>query len=147
MDQHLLYSPGNANAWFNRGVAMYQLTRLEEAAVSFTRTLELEPEHTSGLAALATIMTQLGGFTKARALIEPRIRREATGRDEGGENTEAHLAAAVGGPGSAQDIIIWSRLAPRFNETEAAIAALEDLLESEPNAETTRPKVTFSANN
>ena len=44
----------------------------------------------------------------------------------------------------AQDVIIWARLAPRFNETEAAIEALEELLASEPNADVDSPKVSES---
>lgn len=143
MDQHLLYSPEDANAWFNRGVAMYQLTRLEEAAASFTRALELDPDHASGLAALATIMTQLGGFSKARALLEPRLRSSATASAGAGADAETGTGSGAGAGGArlAQDIIIWARLAPRFNETEAAIEALEELLANEANPDVDSPKV------
>jgi len=44
-DRAIMLSPENADAFFNRGIALYALGQLEEAVVSYDRAIQLNPGH------------------------------------------------------------------------------------------------------
>ena len=51
--------PGNSVAWYNRGIVLYQLKRVDAAVQSWTQTLEIQPRETRALSNRAAALVLL----------------------------------------------------------------------------------------
>jgi tetratricopeptide (TPR) repeat protein len=59
--------PGNSVAWYNRGIVLYQLKRVDDAVRSWTRTLELQPRESRALSNRAAALVLLKRHQEAAA--------------------------------------------------------------------------------
>lgn len=124
-------NPDSSDAWNNKGVALYNLDRIDEALECYNRALEIDPGNLDAMRNIAFVHRDLGELEKALELYETIIER---GGDAYDLEAKATILVALG---RFQDAIECIGRAyemtpdPRFEVEMAAIIgkvqAMEDL--------------------
>jgi Flp pilus assembly protein TadD/predicted Zn-dependent protease with MMP-like domain len=91
----LRHLPEDSSARYERGVALFELCRFEEARKAFQRVLEIEPEHAHAIFHLGLIQERIGDEGEATARFAEASRRDPKSFPPVPEVTAADFSARV----------------------------------------------------